>query len=157
MKLPKELEARTIVHHNDLLASSYSLKLNAMRLVFFAATKYNSKQAATSVEITFTEYAEAFNIKSNAVYEELVHAVEELQKSVIKLDDDKNIEAFPWVFKSRYPKSNKGKSVELIFHPDLKPLMFELSERFTPITLENMAQLDTPFSIRLYQWLKQAQ
>lgn len=58
-----------------------------------------------------------------------------------------------WLSSSRYIEGTGV--VELRFDPNLKPFLLQLKNRFTMYRLENIIQLSSQFSIRLYELLKQ--
>lgn len=58
-----------------------------------------------------------------------------------------------WLSSSRYIEGTGV--VELRFDPNLQPFLLQLKNRFTMYRLENIIQLTSQFSIRLYELLKQ--
>ena len=51
--------------------------------------------------------------------------------------------------------SREQRYVTVQFHPDMKPLLLQLREQFTTYDIRNIQQLPTPYSIRIYELLKQ--
>ncbi|NGY80988.1 replication initiation protein [Bacillus megaterium] len=60
---------------------------------------------------------------------------------------------YNWVITSIY-EENEG-YITLQFHPSLKYLFLELKEKFTSYQLENVVRLNSVYSIRIYELLKQ--
>ena len=150
----------SIVHANELIEASYSLSVNEMRVIALACTKYDSRKSNFGeIEINVSEFAELFSLKNKRIYGDLRDAVRGLMRKPIKLHDQENNEIveLAWITKNRYSARESGSYISMKFSPEIEPYLFELKDRFTKINFEYAAKLNTPFSFRLYQWLKKSE
>lgn len=151
----------TVVHANDLVNASYNLSINEIRLVLLACSKIDSKGSPLgAIFISVSEYENAFKLNSsNATYANLRNAAKTLIRNPIKLfnSEIQEITELVWLVSNKYTVGESGTGVHIEFSPKITPFLFEIKERFTSIAFEIAARLDTPFSFRLYQWLKEAE
>ena len=148
----------TVVHANDLVEASYSLSLNEIRLIILAATKYDSRSSVplSPISIHVNEFISAFDIDQKSAYRELKNAVNSILTKPVRIYKNGKLEQYSWILGSKYEVKD-GSHVELIFSPLISDLLFQLKENFTSINFEYAARLNTPFSFRLYQWLKKVE
>ena len=150
----------TVVHANELAEASYSLSVNEMRVLALACTKVDSrKKNPGEISIYVNDFAETYGITNNRIYGDLRDAVRGIMRKPVKLYNAETgmINELAWLVKSQYAGSDDGSYVSIQFSPLIEPYLFELKERFTKIDFEYAARLNTPFSFRLYQWLKKAE
>jgi plasmid replication initiation protein len=150
----------SVVHANELVEASYSLSINEIRVIALACTKYDSRKGCSGeVRISVSEFAKLFSIENKRTYGDLRDAVKSIMRKPIKLYDSNNKEAIElaWLTKHRYSAGETGSCVYVKFSPEIEPYLFELKERFTKIDFKYAARLNTPFSFRLYQWLKKSE
>lgn len=150
----------TIVHHNDLIASSYRLDIDEMRLLNLALTKVDSRQSNIGkIEIFPDEFAEMFNLSKKNIWRNMKNALLSIMRKPVKIrfsDDDGKLKesCIAWLGSTTYfVDQSDGAKIELQFTPDISPYLFELQGNFTKINFEYASRLTTPFSFRLYQWL----
>jgi plasmid replication initiation protein len=145
----------TIVHANALLDASYSLTTTETRLIALASTKIDSRKTNIGeICITVAEFELAYGVASNNSYTELKNAVRSIMRKPIRLNDGDDSIELAWFIKNQYKTGDEGSHVIFQFSPLIEPYLFELKERFTSINFEFSSKLNTPFSFRLYQWLK---
>lgn len=154
------MDKLTVVHANELAEASYSLSMNEMRVIALACTKVDSrKKNPGEIQITVSDFAQAYGVTNNRVYGDLRDAVRGVMRKPVKLFDaerNKFIE-LAWLVKNEYESGDNGSHVSIQFSPLIEPYLFELQERFTQIDFKYATRLNTPFSFRLYQWLKKAE
>ena len=150
----------TIVHHNDLIASSYRLDIDEMRLLNLALTKVDSRQSNIGkIEIYPDEFAEMFNLNKKNIWRNMKNSLLSIMKKPVKirfLDENRTLKEsyIAWLGSTTYfVDQSDGAKIELQFTPDISPYLFELQGNFTKINFEYASRLTTPFSFRLYQWL----
>jgi plasmid replication initiation protein len=149
------LVCSTVVHANALLNASYSLTTTETRLIALASTKVDSRKTNIGeICITVAEFELAYGIASNNSYTELKNAVRSIMRKPIRLNDGDDFVELAWFIKNQYKTGDDGSHVMFQFSPLIEPYLFELKERFTSINFEFASKLNTPFSFRLYQWLK---
>ena len=124
-----------IYKSNNLVESSYSLSLNAQRLIYMGAKKlkpiyiksdikpsqlntFLATQTFGNLKIYVTDFKREFNIKGNYLYETLVDVAKELWDSKIQyLSNDGKIIEKRWVITCEYDPNDC--CISLTFHPDL--------------------------------------
>lgn len=149
----------TVVHANELVEASYSLSINELRVIALACSKIDSRKSSPGdINITVREFLDSYEIENNRAYGDLRDAVRGIMRKPIRLfDSEKNkyIE-LSWLVKNEYERDpGHGSYVSIQFSPLIQPYLFELQRRFTRIDFKYVSKLNTPFSFRLYQWLKQ--
>ncbi len=153
------MDKLTVVHSNELVEASYNLSIDEMRLICFVASKVDSrKKNIGEVKIYPADFAEAFGLDRHNMHRNLVNALKSLaNKSVtMPLDERRNV-VLPWLGMGIYERQPDDAShIVVAFSQYIEPYLFELKERFTAISFEYAARLNTPFSFRLYQWLCKA-
>ncbi|MEH7399340.1 replication initiation protein, partial [Priestia megaterium] len=83
----------------------------------------------------------------------LKEIVNGLQTKILTIKEKGRQRNYNWVITSIY-EENEG-YITLQFHPSLKYLFLELKEKFTSYQLENVVRLNSVYSIRIYELLKQ--
>ncbi|MES9765439.1 replication initiation protein, partial [Priestia megaterium] len=86
-------------------------------------------------------------------YSYLKEIVNGLQTKILTIKEKGRQRNYNWVITSIY-EENEG-YITLQFHPSLKYLFLELKEKFTSYQLENVVRLNSVYSIRIYELLKQ--
>lgn len=148
----------TVVHANELLDASYSLTTTETRLIALAASKVNSKKENIGeIKISVGEFEKAYSITNGNSYSELKNAVRTIMRKPVRICDGDDVTELAWFIKNQYKNSDSGSHVIFQFSPLIEPYLFELKERFTAINFEFASKLNTPFSFRLYQWLKKVE
>lgn len=151
----------TVVHANELVGASYNLNINELRLINLACSKVDSKgYSLGEIFISVKEFERVYEMdKANRTYSVLKDAANTLMTKPIKLFDPvtNKITNLAWLIKSQYEASDHGAGVAIRFSPLIEPYLFEIKQRFTSVDFETVAKLNTSFSFRLYQWLKQVE
>lgn len=150
-----------VVHANDLVNASYNLSLNEIRLILLACSMIDSRgKPIGSLFISVMEFEKAFGLeRDNRTYENLRNAAKSLIRNPIVLFDSEKgrVTEIVWLVSNQYEIGSNGAGVTIQFSPLIEPYLFEIKKRFTAINFEVVAKLNTPFSVRLYQWLKEAE
>ena len=159
-----------IYKSNNLVESSYSLSLNAQRLIYMGAKKLkpifiksdikpsqlNSFLATKTfgdLKIYVTEFKNEFNIKGNYLYETLVDVAKELWDSKIQyLSNDGKIIEKRWVITCEYDPKNC--CISLTFHPDLILDLLVFKNKYNKIQHNATKALKNSDQIRTYELLK---
>lgn len=149
-----------VVHSNQLVEASYSLNLDELRLIIIACSKLNSNEKNPGwIRVYGSDFNEFFNLSENNVHRNLVNSIKSLagKSLTVPIDIDRNA-VIPWLSLGIYDKQpDCGSHVVIEFSKYLEPFLFELEGSFTTLELEYVTQLNTPFSFRLYQWLKRVE
>lgn len=149
----------TVTKSNDLIEAGYALTLNEQRLVLMAIGFIDPRKPMKNRVLTIEadDFSKAYDIERRHAYKALEEGAERLwDRSVRTYDKDLQVrEVTRWVSQARY---DHGKGcVTISMAPEIMPFLTLLSRRFTSYELQYIAQLSTPYAIRLYELLKQYQ
>lgn len=148
-----------VVKHNALTNASYSLALTEQRLILLAIVDARrSGQSITSngsLTIAASDYAQQFGTTRQASYLALQEASEALFNRYFSYQEikggQKKKSKSRWVSKISY--IDDLAQVELIFAPDVVPLITELERNFTHYAIEQISGLSSAYAVRLYEIL----
>ncbi len=149
-----------IVKDNALINASYNLELVEQRLVLLAIIEARENgrgiNANDPLTIHASTYIQTFNVEKHSAYMSLKEACKNLfarQFSYEEMNENGNLTHYTsrWVSKIGYTKNEA--TVKIIFAPDVVPLITRLEEHFTSYELEQVAQLQSKYSTRLYEIL----
>lgn len=147
----------TIVQSNDLVEAAYSLSLEEMRLICLASTKVDSRKPNIGeIRIDVLEYINAYGLSNKHAYDNLRSAVKSLMRKPVKIFQGDRVREIAWLEMNEYCRGSDASHVLISFSRLIEPYLFELKERFTAISFQYAAKLNTPFSFRFYQWLIKA-
>lgn len=144
-----------ITKSNELIESTYKLSLQEQRILLILASKVQpSDETLKTYRFRARDFIEIIgNKKGTGFYSYLKETVNGLQKQVLTINKDGKQRNYNWVITSIY-EDNEG-YITLQFHPELKGFFLELKEKFTTYQLENVVRLNSVYSIRIYELLKQ--
>ena len=150
----------TIVQDNDLIAASYKLDIDEMRLLNLALTKVDSRKPNIGMLTIFPdEFAKMFNLNSKNIWRNMKNAVIGLRRKpiILRVKDEngkEKIRDLAWLDEAvYYTKQEDSSKIEIEFSRKIEPYLFDLKGNFTKVNFEYASRLTTPFSFRLYQWL----
>ena len=146
-----------MVKDNALINASYNLELVEQRLILLSIIEARLKGKGITPDnkltITASSYMNHFNTNRNASYKALKEACNNLferQFSFIeKTDKGDKIVRTRWVSQVAYLENEAV--VELVFSPAVAPLITLLEKNFTSYELEQVAELNSKYAVRLYE------
>ena len=159
-----------IYKSNNLVESSYSLSLNAQRLIYMGARKlkpifiksnikpsqlksFLATKTFGDLKIYVTEFKNEFNIKGNYLYDTFVDVAKELWNSKIQyMSNDGKIIEKRWVITCEYDPKNC--CISLTFHPDLILDLLVFKNKYNKIQHNATKALKNSDQIRTYELLK---
>lgn len=159
-----------IYKSNNLVESSYSLSLNAQRLIYMGAKKlkpifiksnikpsqlksFLATKTFGDLKIYVTEFKNEFNIKGNYLYDAFVDVAKELWNSKIQyMSNDGKIIEKRWVITCEYDPKNC--CISLTFHPDLILDLLVFKNKYNKIQHNTTKALKNSDQIRTYELLK---
>jgi plasmid replication initiation protein len=145
---------RQVVQSNKIIEASYKLTLAEKRLILCCLAQIESSAAMRdSYAVTAKEYADMFGLSLDGAYEWLQQTVDTLFKREIWLYGLGSRARLRWVSKVVY-YDGQGR-IELQFTEDIKPYLSQLRERFTVYRLRAIADMQSQYSIRIYEILMQ--
>ena len=147
-------ETHVVSKSNQLVEARYKLSLREQRFILIMASMIEPKDK----ELQFYRVPSGDLIRAlgweneHDAYKRLRNLIRGLQKRLlqIKRPDGKVLET-QWVGSAEYEPG----FVEFEFSAKLKPYLLQLQEKFTRYKLKNIIQLQSIYSIRLYELLKQ--
>lgn len=149
-----------IVKDNVLINASYNLELVEQRLILLAIIEARESGKGINANDPLTVHANAyiqnFSVEKHSAYKSLKDACKTLfarQFSYEEVNQNGNTTQFTsrWVSKIGY--TNAEATIQLIFSPDVVPLITRLEKHFTSYELEQVAQLQSKYATRLYELL----
>jgi plasmid replication initiation protein len=144
------------VRSNFLIEASYRLTLQEQRFMLCCIGKIDPYEPVPErLIVTSDEFYQTFPAMGIENKErELKKAVDQLWERSIVVKDPNQTEEFRWI-QSRI-KYHKGEArVSVKFADDIKKYLTQLSSRFTQVALNNVANLSTTYSIRIYELCQQ--
>lgn len=150
-------ESPTVYKSNKLIEARYNLSATEQKLVLYAACKVDSftGEHFNILKITTSEFYKTLgvdeNSKNHTYIKELARG---LMKKQLEIEsEDGTWEAIQWLERSKYiPK--KG-IIEFQFSQAMKPFLLLLEGKYKGYPLKEVMQLDSKYSIRLYELLIQ--
>ena len=151
-------DSRLVVKDNSLIDASFNLSLVEQRLMLLAiveAREIDKLTPDTPVEVKATAYRDQYKIHEKESYNALREAGKTLKRREFTyLDKYKGFEAYTtanWVNKITYVPS-KGMIV-LKLSEEVISMISRLEANFTQYLLEQVSELKSKYSIRLYELL----
>jgi plasmid replication initiation protein len=144
-----------VTKSNELIESTYKLSLQEQRILLVMASKVQpNDETLKTYRFRARDFIEIIGNKpGTGFYSYLKDIVNGLQTKVLTIKKDGKQRNYNWVITSIY-EDNEG-YITLQFHPELKSFFLQLKEKFTTYQLENVVRLNSGYSIRIYELLKQ--
>lgn len=154
---PTKRRGLTVTQSNALALSSQEMTLIEKRLVVVGFAKLDTNDPDLRVRFYVNEFNNIFDLTTNANHERLRDGSKLLLSRVVHVEQpDGGWEMFQWVNYARYfpsSKSNDGSYIEMEFNRKLKPYIHQLSKNFNSYTLEKIAQMQSFYSVRIFEIL----
>ena len=152
-----------IAKDNKLISASYSLGIPEQRLIFLAIIEAREQKqlidAKGVLNIRAKSYQEQFKVEKHTSYDALKSATNGLFDAHFEYEDihEKTGKLarhiIRWVQKISY--IDDAGMVELQFTDAVIPLITRLSEQYTEYELKQVSELQSEYSIRLYELMMQ--
>jgi plasmid replication initiation protein len=147
---------------NDLVEARYRFDIWETRIFTKMLSVIRSDdQDFSEYKIYISELIRDFNLTSDKnAYAMVKQGAEKLMRKIIKviMKDEGNWVEFqtPIIgsLKSTLDDSD-GSYIKIGFHPDMKPYLLELKERYLVYDFKNVSNLRSPYYVRIYELLKQ--
>ena len=153
-------ESMLIAKDNALINASYNLDLVEQRLILLAIIEARETGMGITADNALTihaeSYIEQFDVEKHTAYKVLKDACKNLfarQFTYQEISKNGNLTTFTsrWVSKIGY--TDKEAVVQIIFAPDVVPLITRLEKQFTSYELDQVAGLQSKYAVRLYEIL----
>jgi plasmid replication initiation protein len=134
---------------NSLNRASYTLSLPEKRLLMLAVSHLDHETSDGMIHITANEFADFFALNRDGAYRTLKNASENLWSRTLVTEDGTK---YRWIITSKY---NEGGTIELEFHPKLKPHLLQIKNNFTQYFLHRASNFKLMYTWRLFELLMQ--
>jgi len=143
----------TIVQSNILIESRYNLSAAEIKLVLLVISKIKRKDTEFKpYKIHISDFLTMVGTKRTSIHTDAKAISKAVLSKPIEIKNGKKTIQCNWLSSAVY---QGGKStIECRFDPVLMPYLLKLKECFTQFEIENIIQLKSSYSIRLYQLLK---
>lgn len=157
MKQDKDM---LVTKDNSLMNARYNLDLVEQRLILLAIIEARETGKGITADNALTihaeSYIEQFSVEKHTAYTVLKDACKNLfarQFTYQEISKNGNLTTFTsrWVSKIGYTENEA--TVQIVFAPDVVPLITRLEEQFTSYELEQVAPLQSKYAVRLYELL----
>ena len=148
-----------VVKDNALINASYNLDTTEQRLILLAIVQARELSkgidANTPLEVHAQHYMKQFKVERHAAYEALKNAANSLferkfsYKGIHEATQKEKIIKSRWVSKIAYVDT--AGILELVFAPDVIPLITQLEQSFTSYELKQISSWSSKYAIRLYE------
>ena len=144
-----------IVKSNYLVNARYSYTPLEMKIVYLMVRQIKpGDDVFTTYHLNIREFQRDCNLSGNSLHEYMVKVLKRLMSKVIEVrDENNNVELFPLITYSKH-RSQEG-TIALTFVPQMQPHLLDLKERFTSFYDANVLALNSQYSMRIYEMLKQ--
>lgn len=152
----KKTSTEIVVQSNYLVESSYRLNFQEKRLIAWLSTKIRKDDVDfKKYRVSIKEFAQEVNLDPNSQYREMKKLTASLITRLIQIEDAETgkTKQMAWLcFAEWDPKMG---ICDLKFHPDLKPYLLQLNEKFTIVKFNDYMKLDSAYSMRILELLVQ--
>jgi plasmid replication initiation protein len=145
-----------VIQHNSLVEAKYRLSLQEKRIVLWLLTQIKSDDEDFKLhKLEVSEFSKMTGLGIDNQYSKLQEITSNLMRRVFKIHEPQTDSFFQvsWLSFARY-YLKKG-YIELRFDPALKPYLLQLKSHFTKLNLSDMMNLNSIYTTRFYELLKQ--
>lgn len=139
---------------NDLINARHELTVNENRLILLTLTQIlPSDEDFKPYRLKIADFVDYTSTNNKAMYDRARQITKSLMGKVLEIPQDNGHLQVSFISRARY---ERGKGyVELSFDPVLKPYLLQLKERYTQYDVRNILPLQSFYSQRIYELLKQ--
>lgn len=143
----------SVTKSNYLIEASYQLGLQSQKLILACLSKVDPrKDIPKTISISAIEFAEIMNIDKANAYKELYSAADALYSaSITFIENDDDVE-LRWIQKKVKKRKGDGQ-ITLTWSDDVIKYISQLKNRFTSYKIKHIADLQSTYSIRIYELL----
>jgi len=145
-----------ITKSNDLVNAKYTLSVEEQRIILVLASMVQPDDVEFKLyRFSIKDFLKLINVKDKKKYSEIPKITRKLVDKSLEIKYGNKILQTSWLSSVEY-ETGLG-YVELEFSPKLKPFLLGLKEFYTTYKLDNVLNLKSKYSIRLYEILKSCQ
>lgn len=146
-----------ICKDNRIIEASYKLTLKEQRIILFCIRQINSIEPLTESKlftISASEYSSVFGMSKDAAFREIKAAMDQLYERSIKvIDGNGKMDDYRWI--SRKSAIMPSQTIGFRFATDIAPFLSSLKGRFTKYQFMHVSNMNSVFSIRIYEMMMQ--
>lgn len=144
-----------VVQANDLIGGKQALKVNSAKLIRAAIMQVvRDDTELKPYKVTIPELSKLLGVPSSNMYRDIDDITSDIisHPVFIKVETDRKKAwvKIPWVTRCEY-HSDAGVVIKL--NDELKPFLVNLREQYTQYVLEDILQMKSVYSIRIYELL----
>lgn len=150
------LKNEIVVQHNDLIEARYRLTLQEKRVMLWIISRIQyDDDEFISHKISIKDFANMIGVSSDHMYSDMEKITMKLVQRGISIRNRKENKLIQvtWLSSSVY-HHNEG-VVELKVSEHLMPYLLKLKNNFTKISLTDVMGLQSVYSVRIFELLKQ--
>lgn len=125
------------------------------RLILIALSKISPLSKSMTVFFEVSDFCKLLGLVTDGMYNHIKKSSENLASRTLKIENKKakKWEILPWLRNIKYNVA----SISITFNPDLKEHILEIKKKggYTKYFVKNILNLDSIYSVRLYELLKQ--
>jgi len=142
-----------VTKSNKLITCNYDLSVLEQKIILTLASMVQPQDTEfKEYEFKIKDFIKLLGLKGQSKYTELPKITRELKKKVFDIKEGTDTIQVSWLGGVRY-KHKEGILI-LQLEKNLKPYMLELNTLYTSYKLQNILNLKSKYSIRLYEILK---
>lgn len=146
-------EKNVIVKANALIEAQGKMSLMEQKMVLALVSEINpTDEDFKTYKFYAKDFKEILGLTGNSIYSDMHKIAKNIMKNIITIKEGKRRITIAF-FSSM--ESIEGGLIEICFDAKLKPYLLQLKEKFTRYQLKNILQLQSSYSIRIYELLKQ--
>lgn len=144
-----------VVMSNDLIKSKSNLSLNEIKILRLAIMQViKEDKDFQTYRVNITDLAKLLDIDKHNIYREADKITTSLLKEIVYIGDGNpkhKWKKFQWCSSCEYESG----VLTIKLHEDLKPYLLNLSELYTQYVLEDILNLKSVYSIRIYELIRE--
>ncbi len=154
MTKKSQVRNNLVVKGNDFINARHQLSVAEMRIVLTMIAQIGRDDVAFKpYRIYIKDFVDAVGTSHKGEYERAREITANLMKRVMEIPKENGYLQISFLSSAEYTRGTGY--VELSFDPKLKPYLLQLKERFTQYDIRNVLSLQSFYSIRIYELLKQ--
>lgn len=153
MKKP-QTRSNLVIKGNDFINARHQLSVAEMRIVLTMIAQIQRDDVGFKpYRIYIKDFVDAVGTSHKGEYERAREITSNLMKRVMEIPKETGYLQISFLSSAEYFRGTGY--VELSFDPKLKPYLLQLKERFTQYDIRNVLSLQSFYSIRIYELLRQ--
>lgn len=151
----RRISNNKVTKSNSLVQASYKITLQEKKLILAALSYVDSrKEIPKQVKVTAGQFAELTGMNLKHAHTELYKAADRLYERSIKISGADQTEEFRWIQSKAKRHVGEG-MVTLTWSDSILKYISQLQQQFTSYRIGSIGQLQSVYSIRLYELLMQ--